>query len=105
MKYTNADICELIAELEGFNDKLPKQNFNVGEWYGFINSSQQTTYFKVCQGADKNGTGKYNFYKNKLPKNEIFIIIKDGENFCYRKANFSEFDNILIDKNELWKLK
>ena len=51
MKYTNADICELIAELEGFNDKLPKQNFNVGEWYGFINSSQQTTYFKVCQGA------------------------------------------------------
>lgn len=25
MKYTNADICELIAELEGFNDKLPNK--------------------------------------------------------------------------------
>ncbi|MDN5069877.1 hypothetical protein O8C76_02395 [Aliarcobacter butzleri] len=110
MKYTNADICELIAELEGFNDKLPKEDFNVSEWYGFINSFQQTAYFKVCQGADKNGTGKYNFYKNKFKKNQIFIIIKDGENFCYREADFSDFDNtqspkIAIDKNELNNFK
>ena len=105
MKYTNADICELVAKLEGFIER-ETPSFNINEWYGFNNSSKQTAYFKVCQGADKNGTGKYNFYKNKLPTNKIFIIIKDGENFCYREAFFDEFDDtqsskISIAKNNL----
>ena len=109
MKYTNADICELVAKLEGFIHRLTP-SFNINEWYGFNNSSQQIAYFKVCQGADKNGTGKYNFYKNKLPTNKIFIIIKDGENFCYREASFDEFDytqnpKIAIDKNYLNNFK
>ena len=108
MKYTNADICELVAKLEGFIER-ETPSFNINEWYGF-NSSQKTAYFKVCQGADKNGTGKYNFYKNQLKINKIFIIIKDGENFCYREANFNEFDNtqnpkISIDKNNLINFK
>ena len=109
MKYTNADICELVAKLEGFIDRLTP-SFNINEWYGFNNSSQQIAYFKVCQGADKNGTGNYNFYKNRLEQCKIFIIIKDGENFCYREANFNEFDNtqnskIVIKKNELNNFK
>ena len=66
MKYTNADICELVAKLEGFIVRGIPSLFNINEWYGFNNSSQQIAYFKVCQGADKNGTGKYNFYRNKL---------------------------------------
>ena len=109
MKYTNADICELVAKLEGFIER-ETPSFNINEWYGFNNSSKQTAYFKVCQGADKNGTGKYNFYKNKLPSNKIFIIIKDGENFCYREASFNEFDytqssKISIAKNNLNNFK
>ncbi len=109
MKYTNADICELVAKLEGFIER-ETPSFNINEWYGFNNSSKQTAYFKVCQGADKNGTGKYNFYKNKLPTNKIFIIIKDGENFCYREASFNEFDytqssKISIAKNNLNNFK
>ena len=109
MKYTNADICELVAKLEGFIER-ETPSFNINEWYGFNNSSKQTAYFKVCQGADKNGTGKYNFYKNKLPTNKIFIIIKDGENFCYREASFKEFDytqssKISIAKNNLNNFK
>ena len=110
MKYTNADICELVAKLEGFIVRGIPSLFNINEWYGFNNSSKQTAYFKVCQGADKNGTGKYNFYKNKLPTNKIFIIIKDGENFCYREASFNEFDytqssKISIAKNNLNNFK
>ncbi|QKF77345.1 hypothetical protein [Arcobacter defluvii] len=109
MKYTNADICELVAKLEGFIGR-ETSSFNINEWYGFNNSFKQTAYFKVCQGADKNGTGKYNFYKNKLPTNKIFIIIKDGENFCYREASFNEFDytqssKISIAKNNLNNFK
>ncbi len=111
MKYTNADICELVAKLEGFIVRGIPSLFNINEWYGFNNSSQQIAYFKVCQGADKNGTGKYNFYRNKLEEEKkIFIIIKDGENFCYREANFNEFDKtqspkIAIDKNKLNEFK
>ena len=110
MKYKNADICELVAQLEGFIKQVGQTSFNINEWYGFNNNSLETAYFKVCQGADKNGTGKYNFYKNKLTNNKIFIIIQDGQNFCYREADFKEFNNtknskIAIDKNELNEFK
>ena len=109
MKYTNADICELVANLEGYDGQVLPPLFNVNEWYGFTNTTtKNNAYFKVCQGADKNGTGNYNFYKNSLNCNEdkIFIIIKDGENFCYREVQCNCFSNsanskISIPKNSL----
>lgn len=101
-RFTNKDICQLVAQQLGFDND---EQSNLSEWYAFKNQ-EKCARFKVAQSPD--GKGNYNFYANHLCDDicddiyailvgeKIFVIQIDCECFGTTKAK-----KFVLSKNDI----
>jgi len=89
------DIAEIVADSRGYTKK--HTNFNIGDWYGFINDKNEILRIKYISSPDIKGN--YNVYQKELEENAKLIAVLRIED-TYKIIVIKEFSSSPIIINE-----
>ena len=96
--YKAQDIAEVIAKKYDYVKKL-KENFNLSEWYGFMNTNNKTCRIKYIFTDDAQGNFNIHRSEKKLEQNILlFAVIYSNSQYNIFKIDHFDQKTIKIDK-------
>jgi len=83
-KIKASSILEIVANKLGYSNK--SNEFNLSEWYGFLNNEKKLIRLKFLSASDKDGN--YNIHiKNDLECDNLHVVIQEAQEFNVFKLN------------------